>query len=83
MTDLYGIVVDAVCQWITPHSDVQVGVTQPLNSLLNVRHSPQGNLLKKVKTFIINNTLHFVGKMFNHLFMSHDVISKSNWKRQP
>ena len=66
VTDLYGIVVDAVCQWITPHPDVQVGVTQPLNSLLNVRHSPQGNLLKKVKTFIINNTLHFRGKMFKH-----------------
>ena len=65
VTDLYGIVVDAVCQWITPHSDVQVGVTQPLNSLLNVCHSPQGNLLK-VKSFIINNTLHFRGKMFKH-----------------
>ena len=66
VTDLYSIVVDAICQWITPHSDVQVGVTQPLNSLLNVRHSPQGNLLKKVKSFIINDTLHFVGKMLNH-----------------
>lgn len=44
ITNLIGLVVDAVCQWVGPHANIEVGITEPLHCLLHVGDRPQSDL---------------------------------------
>lgn len=44
ITNLIGLVVDAVCQWVGPHANIEVSITEPLHCLLHIGDSPQSNL---------------------------------------
>ena len=44
ITDLISLVVDAVCQWVGPHANIEVSVAEPLHCLLHVGDCPQSDL---------------------------------------
>lgn len=44
ITNLISFVVDAVCQWVGPHANIEVSVTEPLHCLLHVGDCPQSDL---------------------------------------
>lgn len=52
LTDLISLVVDAICQRVGPHTDIQVSVTEPLHSLLHVGDCPQSNLKQESETHL-------------------------------
>ena len=43
-SDLEGLVVDPVGQWVGPHAHIQVGVAEPLHRLVHIGHRSQGDL---------------------------------------
>ncbi len=44
ITNLISLVVDAICQWVGPHANIEVSITEPLHCLLHVGDRPQSNL---------------------------------------
>lgn len=54
-TNLFSSIRDAVSQWIDAHSNVQVGVAEPLNCFIDIGYCAKSNLMIKATTTTLNH----------------------------
>ena len=56
-THLFGSIRDTVNQWIDSHSNVKIGVTEPLNSFVNIGYRAKGNLATKQRNKTVQKVI--------------------------